>query len=134
MSRFRVAVLLVAVLALLPAGASGQEQGQSDTQSSGAPRPVTLRDQLIGSWTMISFEATPPGGGPEQHFFGLHPKGILILDAGGHFAAVVSRPDRARMAAEPGGFAAQFGTWTVNESNKTLIRRIEAALEPSNEG
>jgi hypothetical protein len=31
-------------------------------------------------------------------------------------------------------FAANFGTWSVNEADKTLIRRFEGALNPNNEG
>jgi hypothetical protein len=32
------------------------------------------------------------------------------------------------------GFAANFGTWSVNEADKTLIRKFEAALVPNAEG
>ena len=32
------------------------------------------------------------------------------------------------------GFAANTGTWSVNETDKTLIRRYEAAVIPNNEG
>jgi hypothetical protein len=31
-------------------------------------------------------------------------------------------------------FAANFGTWSVNEADKTLLRRFEGALVPNNEG
>ena len=31
-------------------------------------------------------------------------------------------------------FAANFGTWSVNETDKTLIRRFEGALIPNAEG
>jgi hypothetical protein len=31
-------------------------------------------------------------------------------------------------------FAANFGTWSVNEADKTPIRRFEGALVPNNEG
>ena len=31
-------------------------------------------------------------------------------------------------------FAANFGTWSIDEANKTLIRRYEAALIPNVEG
>jgi len=31
-------------------------------------------------------------------------------------------------------FAANYGTWSVNEADKALIRRFEGALVPNNEG
>ena len=65
------------------------------------------------------------------------------------YALVQGRPDRPKFkagnnvrvdtpAAEFGeaarAFAANFGTWSVNEADKTLIRRYEAALIPNAEG
>jgi Lipocalin-like domain len=31
-------------------------------------------------------------------------------------------------------FSANFGTWSVNEADKTLTQRLEGALNPNNEG
>jgi len=31
-------------------------------------------------------------------------------------------------------FSANFGTWSVNEADKTLIRKYEIALIPNNDG
>ena len=31
-------------------------------------------------------------------------------------------------------YAANYGTWSVNEADKTLTRRFESALRPNNEG
>jgi putative ABC transport system substrate-binding protein len=104
----------------------------------------SLKDQLIGAWTLVS--AAPNGA----KYFGANPKGILILDASGRFAVVQGRPDRPKFktsndlplretpAAEYGeaarAFAAGFGTWFVNEADKTLILRLEGALIPNAEG
>jgi hypothetical protein len=41
-------------------------------------------------------------------------------------------PD-AEFGAAANGFAANFGTWSVNEADKTLIRQHEGALVPNNE-
>jgi hypothetical protein len=45
----------------------------------------TLKEQLVGVWTLASNEATAPNGTKRQDF-GANPKGILILDAGGRYA------------------------------------------------
>ena len=77
---------------------------------------------------------------------GPNPKGILILDASGRYASVTGRPDRPKFkttvrkdipAAEFGeaarAYGANFGTWSVNEADKTLIRKFEIALIPNND-
>jgi hypothetical protein len=126
--------LLFAGLALPPGDAIAQQK--------------TLKEQLVGSWTLVSTDTTAPDG-TKRRDFGANPKGILILDAGGWYALVQSRPDRPKFkpssnvrsdtsAAEFGeaakGFAANFGTWSVNEADKTLVRKYEGALIPNNEG
>jgi len=107
----------------------------------------TLKEQLVGAWTLVSEEVTPSTGVKRQDF-GANPKGILILDAGGRYAVVQSKPDRPKFKASDNlrfdtpaagfgeaarGFAANFGTWSVNEADKTLIRKFEAALVPNAE-
>ena len=113
---------------------------------SGVAQQGTLKQQLVGSWTIVSNEGTAPNGTKQQPF-GANPKGILILDAGGRYATVVGKPDRPKLksanrsevtpqefGAAALNFAANFGTWTVNEVDKTLALRYEGALIPNNEG
>jgi hypothetical protein len=121
---FTLSTITVLGLALLP-GSLGAQQG-------------TLRQQLAGSWTLVSVNSTPAST------FGANLKGILILEAGGRYAELFERPDRPkyknpsqptteeRAAAQ--AFAANFGTWSVNEGDKTLTQRFEGALNPNNEG
>src|SRR5215510_3121981 len=88
----------------------------------------TLKEQLVGAWTLVSFETTTPDG-TKQQTFGANPKGILILEAGGQSAFVFGIPDRPkfkdtsnlRAAATPEewavaarGLAAGCGTWSVD--------------------
>ena len=106
----------------------------------------SLKDQLAGSWMLVSTETTSPSGAKRQ-FYGTNPRGIMILDAGGRYAAVQGRPDRPKvgspsrfevtteamgMAAKE--FAANFGTWSVNEADKSFSRRSEANIIPNGEG
>jgi hypothetical protein len=62
----------------------------------------------------------------------LAPKGIIILDGGGHYAVMQFSTGRASAAAP--GAAANFGTWSVNEADKTTILHTEAGLNPANDG
>ena len=43
-----------------------------------AAQQKTLKDQLTGSWTLVSIEVTPPTGTKREEF-GANSKGILIL-------------------------------------------------------
>ena len=116
-------------LALLPGNALSQQK--------------TLKDQLVGTWTVISLGRTAPDGTKRQI---PNAKGILILDAGGRYAQVAVRGDRPKFkspsqptteelaAATQDFFAANFGTWSVDEADKTLTQRFDGALRPNNEG
>ena len=108
----------------------------------------SLKEQVVGIWTLVSTDVTPATG-TKQQYFGANPRGILMLDAGGRYAQVWGRADRPKFkaggnlrldtpAAEYGeaarAFVGNFGTWTVNEADKTLTQRYEAALIPNVEG
>lgn len=49
---------------------------------SAVSQKKTLRDQLIGSWTVVTWERTNPNGN-KIHTFGAKPKGITIFSADG---------------------------------------------------
>ena len=86
----------------------------------------SLKEQLVGTWTLVSNDNVAPDGTKRQ-LFGANPKGILILDSGGRYALVQMRPDRPKFAANnrlqgtpeenkaaQEGAVATFGTWLVN--------------------
>src|SRR5207237_165484 len=78
---FSLTAMTVLGLALLPGSAVAQQK--------------TLKEQLVGAWTLASNDTTPPNGTKRQDF-GANPKGILIFDAGGRYAVVQGRPDRPK--------------------------------------
>ena len=107
---------------------------------------TSLKEQLAGTWILVSTQTTAANGS-KRYPYGVNPKGILILDASGRYAVVQGRPDRPKLksalrleatkeefGAAAMDFAANFGTWSVNEADKVLIRRFEGALVPNNEG
>jgi len=130
-------ILIAATLlgfALLPADAVAQQK--------------SLKEQLVGAWTLVSMEITEKDG-TKRREFGPAPKGVMILDAGGKYARVSGRPGRNHFnapekfrqvtpAAEFGEaareFGANFGTWSVNEADNSLIQRWEGDLIPNVEG
>jgi len=100
----------------------------------------TLKQQLVGTWTLVSCEAKQP--------FCVNPTGTLMLDAGGRYAVVTAARGRPKVTVAPNradqtpedykaiaqGVVANFGTWSVSEADKTLSRRVEGALFPTGEG
>jgi hypothetical protein len=104
---------------------------------------VALKEQLVGTWTIVSWEGIDPNG-TRRHM--ANPKGFLMLDAGGRYAQVIARTDRPKFkspgqptaeelaAATEDFFAASAGTWRVSEAEKLLVQEFEAALRPNNEG
>jgi len=105
----------------------------------------TLKEQLVGTWTVASCESTSPNGAKQPYC--ANPNGVLILDASGRYAQVIAARGRPKLAsgnrsevpaeqfkAAALGLVANFGTWSVNEADKTLTRHFEGALFPNVEG
>jgi len=110
-----------------------------------AAQQRSLKEQLVGTWTVVSCATTSANGAKQPYC--ANPKGILILDAGGRYASVTANRDRPKFTtnnrleipaeqfkAAVVGFAANFGTWSVNEADKTMTIHYEGALFPNNEG
>ena len=105
-----------------------------------------MKEQLVGTWTLVSLDNVLPDG-KKQEPYGAKPKGILIFDANGHYSIMHVPADRKkfksanRVETTPEEAAtvmrasfAQFGTWSVNEADKTITQKIEGALIPNADG
>ena len=55
----------------------------------------SLKEQLIGTWTLLSWEQKK-GDGTKVERYGTSPKGIAFFDAGGRYSITVMRSDRAK--------------------------------------
>jgi len=89
----------------------------------------TLRAQLVGTWAIVS-DLTPA----VAQQVGSNPKGYVMMDSGGRYVQVLRNSDRPKSAGRAEGVIAQFGTWSVNEADKTLTLHREGALNASLEG
>ena len=100
-----------------------------------------LKEQLVGTWTLVSYDSVAVNGSKKPVFGS--SKGYLMLDAGGHYMYMVVDMTRNKWksknrtettaeeyAAAAKGLVAQFGVWNVDESAKTLTRKVEGALNP----
>jgi hypothetical protein len=110
-------------------------------------QPVrSLKDQIVGTWNFVVAEVTAPDG-KKSFPFGEMPKGILIFTADGRFAQIHVASDVPRIAsnnrltATPEEYAeimrrslSVFGTYTVDEANKTVTYNIVSASFPNWQG
>jgi Lipocalin-like domain len=112
---------------------------------SGYALGQTAKD-LVGTWTWTSVDLIRADGTKTQPF-GANPKGYVIFDSNGRFAYLLTRPDRAKFAAnnrEQGtpeenkasvlGVLAYSGRYSISDGGKTLIFHIEASSYPNAEG
>ena len=65
--------------------------------SAGWAQQKALKPQLVGAWTLVSQEVTPKDGAKRPGIGGPNAKGVLILDASGHYAFVAGAPDRPKL-------------------------------------
>src|SRR6478736_1804092 len=120
--------------------------GLTSMQVSVASEERSLRDQLVGTWKVVSVDNTRPDGSIKQ-IFGPHPKGIAVFDARGNTAIILMRSDRAKFAANNRdlgtpeefkatvqGTHAYFGTYSIIEAEKTLVFHNEGNTFPNQEG
>ncbi|HEY0875228.1 MAG TPA: lipocalin-like domain-containing protein [Vicinamibacterales bacterium] len=101
-------------------------------------REETVRERLVGSWTLLSYTTEAPDGSTGKPYG--EAVGRLNYDDLGHMAGQVMRPNR--LAVAPGqwgtqevrsayaGYIAYFGTYEVNEAGDTVVHHVEGALNP----
>jgi hypothetical protein len=119
-------------LALLPSNSIAQQK--------------SLKEQLTGTWILVSADATASDGKKEQ-LYGPNPKGILVFDSSGQYAQIIVRPDIPKFkvnnrlkgtpeenAAAVQGTTATFGTWAIDEASKTINVRYAGSLLPNQAG
>lgn len=104
-----------------------------------------LKDQLVGTWMLVSIVGERDGRKTEP--WGANPKGILVMNANGRFAQIQMRadlpkftsPNRTKGTAEEFratalGSLTYFGTFSVDETEKLLLFRVEASSFPNLDG
>jgi len=115
--------------ALVPNNAVGQQK--------------SIKDQLVGTWIFVSAHDVKPDGSKVDPW-GPSPKGAATYDANGRFTFMIMRSDlpkfasnnRAQATSEEGKAVAEktiayYGTYQVNEADKTLTFHIEGSTYPN---
>jgi hypothetical protein len=95
----------------------------------------SIKEQLLGTWLLVSNTVTRSGATTEQ--FGANPIGVIIFGSDGHFALVNARSDLPKLASNSRdrttpeedkaiaqGSLAYYGTYTVSETDKVIAVHI----------
>jgi Lipocalin-like domain len=120
--------------------------GLAVSSGSAIAQTKSLKDQLVGTWTAVSWEQDVPNG-PKFQRYGANPKGVTVFDANGRFFSMTARPDLPKIASNSpstptpeeakaivGGAIGSFGTYTVDEAAKVITLRYEASSFPNQVG
>jgi hypothetical protein len=114
--------------------------------ASQAPAQKSLKEQIVGTWLIVSVDNTAPDGKKSQ-IFGPNPKGLLIFAANGQYSQIIVNPDVPKFkvdnrlkgtpeenTAAVHGTTANFGTWTIDEASKTITVRNAGGMFPNGAG
>lgn len=101
---------------------------------------------LAGTWSLVAADVQHPDGSRGQDY-GSSPKGLLLIDAQGHYSLQIFKAERARFAsadksqaraeeykAAVMGSSTHFGIISVNPVTATLSFHIQNASFPNWEG
>ena len=117
------AILAVSALSLAMAAGEAMAQGKRIN-----------KQQLVGTWKLVSADTA---------VFGQNPKGILVFDRNGNYSLTIMRSDLPKLAAAAGkgtaeenqaimaGMVTSFGTYSLNEADKTITTHVEGSSYPN---
>jgi len=104
----------------------------------------SLRDRLIGAWSLVSYEERPVDGSPSFFPMGTSPKGIIMYTPDGFMSAQLSKPDRKLFASgdwfkasdaefrdEATSYIAYAGPFHVDEEKQHLTHSMFISLFPN---
>jgi hypothetical protein len=136
MMRFTINTSAFGLIVSLLAGAIG-------SVSYAQPGPRTLKDDLVGSWRLVSV-INLRADGTKYELFGSNATGMLIFDKGGAYSFQIMRALRPLFAAEDRlegtpeenrasvqGVLSHFGTYQVNEGEHSFTFHIEGSSYPN---
>jgi Lipocalin-like domain len=96
-----------------------------------------LKDQLVGTWTVVSNVETWDDGKKVE--WGPDLKGMLILDGSGHYSFQMGIGDRPKSKGNPaddpkGKYVGYIGNYSVDDAGKLLSLAVDRSTSPNIEG
>jgi hypothetical protein len=94
----------------------------------------SLKEQLVGTWTIVSWEQKKSDGTKLQQF-GANPAGIAFFDAGGRYVITASNAlwqgSAEENKATADGTQTYFGTYSTSEADRSIAIHIEGSSFPN---
>jgi hypothetical protein len=84
---------------------------------------VTLRDDVLGAWELVSFVARNAATGEDRHPLGNVPRGLILYTADGHMSAQLADSNM-------GGYISYGGRFSVDEQTSTLHHDVTISMMP----
>jgi hypothetical protein len=111
-------------------------------QQQGAP---SLQKQLVGQWSLVSADLTDAKGNKGPLVEGADPQGFLVFLENGRFTfqiiaaipklagdRIATTPEESKAVAR--GVLSYWGTYSVNEADRTFTLNIERSSYPNQNG
>jgi Lipocalin-like domain len=107
---------------------------------------ASLKEQLVGAWTLVRGEVVAPDGARSPLVTGNNLAGQYIFTEDGHFSfqavaefgkflsdnRMKTTPEENQAAVR--GSIAYYGTYTVDEADRTILVHIERSSFPNHNG
>jgi hypothetical protein len=108
----------------------------------------TLKDRVVGTWKIISWESVRSDGQAVNVWMGTHPTGVIIYQPNGLMAVQIMSDPRPTFAANPAttppasdefrnaffGYYAYWGTYTINEAGNGVVHHVQGSERPNEVG
>ncbi|MBU6508520.1 MAG: lipocalin-like domain-containing protein [Alphaproteobacteria bacterium] len=133
MTRYIKRTLIALAGAAFAIGIAGSSPAQQNS----------LKQQIVGTWSYVSVEITKSDGSRVQTF-GDKPNGVAVFERNGHFVIALTRSKLPKFAsnnrlngtAEENqaivrGSLTQFGTYTVNDADHSLMLHVTGSSYPN---
>lgn len=122
---------------MLSIAVAGNAIGQQKAATPAAKPVVILKQQIVGTWTLVSVYDQLYDG-KKLNTWGPDVKGSAAYDRSGRFTYMIVAAGRKRSEAGPlapvGKAIGYFGTYSVDEEDSTITWRIERSTYPNWEG
>jgi hypothetical protein len=134
-----VSLGLVTSSGFSPAAAQGKA---SNRQSAARTSAGSLKERFVGTWKLVNIEQRNAGGQviPPAATGNPNRTGYIIYDPAGYVAVSIMPVGRKKYAgpqateeeakAAMTGYAAYFGTFTINEAEGTVTHHLQGSLNP----
>jgi hypothetical protein len=84
---------------------------------------VTLRDEVLGAWELMSFVARDEATGEDRYPLGPTPRGLILYTADGHMSAQLAGADMT-------GYISYGGRFSADEETSTLHHDVTISMMP----